>query len=206
MSTLAYILILAAVIVGRQVLKGRAGNIPEDLSDSFLALVQGDTDGFTTVLARTGDSNVPNADVEIAGVVSNTASKVIANVKANTALLAAAVELGSKAVGYGWNMAGPNRYDCSGLMYRALQKIGYKGPRFYTGNLLDQKGMMKTLNPQTGDMVLWLAGQGGVTGHVGVISDTDQFYSARSIRSGIGYSKISTFRKVQPTYVRFVKS
>jgi cell wall-associated NlpC family hydrolase len=203
MSSIAYLLILIGVILIRQVSKGRASDLPGDLSDSFLALVRGDTSGLTAVLARTGTDNTA-AEATVSGTIANTVDQAKA-LAAQNDLAKAAIELGSKAVGYGWSMDGPSRYDCSGLMYRALQKVGYKGPRFYTATLLSQKGMMKTLNPTYGDMVLWLPGQGGPTGHVGVITGDDQFYSARSIKSGIGYSKISTFRKSQPTYVRFVK-
>lgn len=202
-------MVLAALLIGRAVSKGRALNLPGDLSDAFLAITQGDGKTFSAVVARTGDeASATTSDTfrsadPVSGVVQGVGAEV-ARLYTN-GLTAAAESLGAAAKGYRWASAGPDYYDCSGLMYRALQKVGYTGPRFTTSTLLSQKGMMRTLNPTANDMVLWLPGQGGVTGHVGVMSGDDLFYSARSIKSGIGNSKVSTFRKANPTYVRFVK-
>lgn len=198
----------------RQVSRGRIMFIGEDLADALLAIVSGDTEELGQVLIRTGDSNKADqaaleaykqAGEGVAGAINAVASKTV---------LGAAVSLGNAAKGYRWTGTGPDYYDCSGLMYRACQKAGYKGPRFTTSTVRAMPGFVKVASPATqgpglkvattGDIVLWLPGQGGPTGHMGVVSGPDQFYSARSVRSGIGYSKISTFRKAQPTYLRFV--
>jgi len=54
-NTLGWILILVGIILVRAVIKGRAMNLGEDLSDAFLAMVRGDTAGLTEVFGRTGD-------------------------------------------------------------------------------------------------------------------------------------------------------
>jgi peptidoglycan DL-endopeptidase CwlO len=118
----------------------------------------------------------------------------------------AAVMLGHKAKGYRWAATGPDYYDCSGLIWRATQLIGYKGARFTTATLpgLKQFRRLQDREVNVDDIVHWPAGHGGVTGHMGVVTGGDMFYSARSVRSGIGEAKISTFRKAKPRYYRYI--
>lgn len=199
MSTIGWLLILAAGIIGRQVAVGRVLNTKDDLSDAFLAIVRGDSAGLTAVFTRTGDATTPTVATD---TETDLGPGTLTKVGPNNDITEAAVQLGTKAKGYLFGSAGPSYYDCSGLMYRACQRVGYKGPRFTTANVLSQKGMSKITTPGIGDMVLWPAGSGGITGHIGVMSAPDEFYSARSVASGIGFSKISTFRKTTPVYVR----
>jgi len=199
MSTIGWVFILIGVLIIRQVAKGRVLNTMEDLSDAFLAIVSGDSQGLTGVVTRTGDYNQPSQAVINEGAAP---AQGIANAK----LLDAAVALGNSAKGYRWAATGPNYYDCSGLVYRAAQRVGYTGRRFTTADVDDVKSFQPVDKPSNGDVVVWLAGQGGTTGHMGVVSGSDMFYSARSVRSGIGYSKISTFRKARPHYLRLATS
>lgn len=212
MSTIGWIFILAAMLVVRQVSRGRVMNIGEDLSDAFIAMVTGDSEQFGIVLTRTGDGTVTESfDPAIAAAFGKT---VTAGINAGVGLAAVAKNLGSKAKGYKWTATGPDYYDCSGLMYRAAQECGYKGSRFTTASLSSNKSFKKISAPGTqgpnlisasiNDVVLWPAGSGGVTGHMGVITGNDSFYSARSVKSGIGESKISSFRKTAPQYYRMV--
>ncbi len=199
MSTIGWFLILTAFLVIRQVARGRVMNTMEDLSDAFLAIVQGDSQHLGGVLTRTGDYNQPSqADIQ-EGLAPATAIS-------GNSLLAAAESLGKAAKGYRWAATGPDYYDCSGLMWRASQKVGYTGPRFTTHDVKTRKGFYPVDKPIVGDIVLWHAGNGSSTGHMGVVSGSDQFYSARSVRSGIGYSKISTFRSSKPEYLRYSSS
>lgn len=199
MNTLGYLFILISILVIRQVFKGRVMNIGEDLTDTFVAFTTGDTDALAGILARTGDSATADKAEAAAGFGNNT--PVPPN--PNSGLVAAAQRRGQAAKGYRWTATGPDYYDCSGLMWRACQDIGYKGPRFTTADVRQRKGFTVVAVGVPGDIVLWPAGSGGPTGHMGVMTGADQFYSARSVRSGIGTSKISTFRKTKPLYVRF---
>ena len=56
MNTIAWILILAALIIARAVGKGRVTNLPQDLSDGFRTLITGDSAGLTEVLSRQGET------------------------------------------------------------------------------------------------------------------------------------------------------
>lgn len=210
MTTIAWILILGGAILIQRVSKGRALNIPEDMSDAFIALISGDTDGLSGVLARTGDSDKPSEIV-------NAANGAVAGVEASIAshsLAARARARGEAAKGYRWAATGPDYYDCSGLIWRACQDIGYTGARFTTADIRLRSAFKRVDAPGTSgpgfnaatvnDIVLWPAGSGGVTGHMGVITGPDKFYSARSPRSGIKDGTISGFRKTRPIYLRYV--
>jgi cell wall-associated NlpC family hydrolase len=207
-NTIAWVLILVALLTLRQVARGRTLQLGEDLSDAFLALIRGDSAELTSVLARTGTGNAPVA--AIGDAASSGATAAAATPKG---LAAAVVARGEKAKGYRWGATGPDYYDCSGLVWRGLQDIGYTGARFSTATIRSRK-QFKTIsspamqgpgltNAGTGDIVLWPAGSGGVTGHMGVITGPNRFYSARSVRSGIGESSISGFRKTTPVYLRY---
>lgn len=198
MSTVGYLLVLSALILMRQVSKGRALDLSTDLSDAFLAFVQGDVKGLNDVLKRTGSGNSPT-NPEIGSAAQNVIAAGGQLIK-NAELVNAAVELGSKAKGYKWAATGPDYYDCSGLMWRACQKLGFKGPRFTTADVMRAEGMEKISGPSIGALVVWPSGS---TGHMGVVSGENEFYSARSVKSGIGYSKISTFRDDSPIYLRY---
>lgn len=56
MTTLAWVFILGAIVIGSAVLRGRASHLAEDLSDAFLALATGQTDKLTEVFSRKGDA------------------------------------------------------------------------------------------------------------------------------------------------------
>lgn len=215
MNTVAWIMILTALLLVRAVMKGRVLNIPEDLSDGFLAFVQGDQKALTEVLAREGDGYTPGVVGGVVGEAAGNAATEIGEGLASSALAAATTKLGSRAKGYRWEATGPDYYDCSGLMWRACQAVGFQGSRFTTATVRSLTSSFKVISAPgmqgpgvtaatVNDIVLWPAGSGGITGHMGVITGNDMFYSARSVRSGIGNSRISTFRSAKPIYLRYV--
>lgn len=202
MSTLAWLFILIGVLVARSVSKGRVTNIGQDLSDAFLAIVSGNSDDLSEVLSRTGDSTTPDqGDLGVGNLTQVRVGDVTGG-----KILAAAHALASKAKGYRFGAAGPTYYDCSGLVYRAVQTVGYKGPRFFTATVQAMPGFHKldiTRDPpKVDDIVLW-------TGHhMGIVSGSDTFFSARSVKSGIKDATISTFGSsngwsASPVYLRF---
>lgn len=216
MSTVAWLLILAGLLVARQVSRGRVSNLGQDLSDAFFALASGDSDALGEVLSRTGDATTPTAadlaifnltagvtqglteaGVGTAGAIGKAASDLQGRIAQGLALNA--VVLGSKAKGYRWAATGPDYYDCSGLMWRACQGVGYKGPRFTTATVGAMKGFTKipARSANIDDLVVW------PTHHMGVITGDGKFYSARSKASGIGESPIAGFRKEAPVYYRY---
>jgi cell wall-associated NlpC family hydrolase len=205
MSTIAWIFILAAGILLRAVNKGRVMNLGEDLSDGFLAFASGDIEGLNAVLARTGSANVattatPPAEGEASrapGAGSNRDNLVGNQRDMNAAILAKAIALGKAAKGYRLTATGPDYYDCSGLVWRAVQSVGFTGVRFTTADVKLRKGFHQIDAPTTGDIVLW------PTHHMGVATTAGKFYSARNPRSGISEASIKGFRKEAPIYLRY---
>lgn len=233
MNTIAWVLVMVAALIIRQVSKGRVMNVGEDISDAFLAIVKGDTKGLSEVLSRTGDSTDPaignlgtalgEATVGVAEGVGLTAGATGAAVGAavgklqdslNKSVALAAATRGAKAKGYRWAASGPDYYDCSGLMWRACQDVGFKGGRFTTFTIGATKGFRKLGAPNpavqgpgvggssvtatVGDLVVW------PTHHMGVVVGPDLFYSARNPQAGISTAKISSFRKDAPVYYRLM--
>lgn len=212
MSTLGWILILAGIILARQVVKGRASNIGTDLSDAFLAITRGDSGALSDVFSRTGTDNQP---VEGQGQDSSTGTLTYAGKgnpanaatdstpPSNVIILREAVNLGEAAKGYRLTATGPDYYDCSGLIWRACQKAGFTGVRFTTYTIRASKSFTQLFGAHSGitlgDIVLW------PNHHMGVVSGADRFYSARSVKSGIGEAQISTFEPSfgAPIYLRY---
>jgi cell wall-associated NlpC family hydrolase len=210
MSTLGWVFILMAAIIVRAVAKGRALDLPQDVSDAFLAIVRGDFDSLSESLNRSGDTATVSAGL-IAGegvasaLGSDAAGRLTSAQKAaNTNIAYWAYKLGEAARGYRFGAAGPTYYDCSGLMYRAVQKVGYDGPRFWTGSVSAMPGMHKIAGPDlgvsqvtSGDLVVWPGH------HMGVVVGQNRMYSARNPKAGISESAIKGFRKENPIYLRF---
>lgn len=126
-------------------------------------------------------------------------------------LLAEAEKLGKAAHGYRFGSEGADGYyDCSGLVWKAATVLGlYKGARFTTWTITEDHAtaaqFRRVATPAVGDIVVW--SENAAHGHMGVVSGPDQFYSARSVASGIGFGKISTMHAypVKPFYLRPVK-
>jgi len=210
-NTIAWLLILTAVIIMYRVAKGRALYLPEDLSDAFQAIIRGDYDSLAAALSRTGESNQISIG-EVAGeglagaLQSDAAGRLSAaqkNLNSNIAYWA--YQLGRAAKGYRFGAAGPTYYDCSGLMYRACQKVGYTGPRFFTATVAASPGMHRLASTgmgisqvSPGDLVVWPGH------HMGVVVGQNRFYSALNPKAGIAERPIEGFRKGEnPIYLRF---
>lgn len=193
MNTIGYLFVLAALLLVRQISKGRVMNLGEDLTDTFIAIVSGDNDKLGEVLTRTGESN------QVTTVVADTVSGAVSAAEkiAAHSLMGATITLGEAAKGYRWAATGPDYYDCSGLMWRACQKLGYTGPRFVTATVSAMPGFARSSNPGVNDLVVWPAH------HMGVVTGPNKFYSARNVNAGIGYASIDGFRKDAPIYLTY---
>ncbi|MCT3213397.1 peptidase M23 [Lactiplantibacillus plantarum] len=85
---------------------------------------------------------------------------------------------------YVWGAAGPNAFDCSGLIEYTLKKMGISFPRT-SGE--QYKASKHISNPKPGDLVFF--GPGG-SEHVGVYTGNGEFYSAENEKDGMGISKV----------------
>lgn len=214
MTTLGWLFIFSAIVLIRQVSKGRVMNLGEDLSDMFIAVASGDNKGFADVLSRSGEaatSTTVSADTSSGtltyygkGNPANGAPK--GTPAANVIILREAVNLGEAAKGYRFAATGPDYYDCSGLMWRACQKAGYTGARFTTATIGLSKQFQRLASPDlgvsqvtVGDIVVWPGH------HMGVVESSGKFYSARSLKTGIGTSEIAGFGGFgKPVYYRLI--
>lgn len=193
MPPIGYLLVTVGVFVLRQVMVGRALEIPSDARDLALALFSGDVANAGAVLSRRGE-NVPESAYGSgadSGTPSLGSSSLAGKVKA----------LGDAAKGYRLGSTGPTYFDCSGLIWRAMRDLGiYDGPRFTTStfqHVASKEGWVKIGSPIIGAIVLW------PNHHMGISFGGDQMYSARSPDKGIGLSTISgdsSYFGSQPVY------
>lgn len=210
MNTVGWVFILVGILLVRQVFKGRVMNLGEDLTDAFIALVSGNTNELTAVLARSGEAAHGTVVTGTSLGEGEFAPHIAGASGTNATILQSAMALGKAAKGYRFTATGPDYYDCSGLVWRAVQKAGFKGGRFTTFNIGSLKSFRRVSNTgdsaandhasgvMPGDIVVW------PTHHMGVVTSPGRFYSARSVRSGISEANIAGFRKEAPIYYRYV--
>jgi len=184
MNTAGLVFILAGLVLIRQVAVGRATEIISDVRDLSLAFLQGDMDRVGEVLSQRGE-NAPVGSSEVATDPTGVSS-------GNSTYANAVMSLGNAAKGYRLGATGPTYYDCSGLLWAAAVRLGYKGARFTTSTfqhaVSDSHGFFVPVSgpPKAGDIILW-----DNHGHMGVSLGGDVMYSARSTEKGIGRSTVS---------------
>lgn len=188
MTTIGWFLVLMAFVVARFATKGRGiADVPGDVGDLLMSVITGKNDETTEVLARTGTGNDPVAThTNSAGLQSSNEPFGEGGVGGSfgtakgAAVLAEMIRLGDGKP-YRLGATGPNAYDCSGLVYRAMVNVaGYNGVRFVTASwpTIGPTVATKVDTPTVGDIVRW-------RGHMGVVDGDSTFYSALSPKSGI---------------------
>lgn len=193
MNTVGYLLIFIAVILVRAVQRGRVTNLPEDVQDTFVAVLTGDAAKLREVAARTGSGldavSVPEGSTGAPSLGSSSGSALIDEMR----------KLGTAAGNkYVYGATGPSGYDCSGLVWRAMKNLGiYNGPRFTTTTFasIASDFSSKVSSSQPGDIVLWSHA------HMGVVTGPDKYYSALSHDKGILETAISN-HPGSPEYFR----
>lgn len=101
--------------------------------------------------------------------------------------LLGAVEKYGKGHPYVWGAAGPDSFDCSGLvMYALKHAFGVSFPH-YSGAQFSRT--VAVSDPQPGDLVFY--GRGG-SQHVGVYAGGGKYFSAMSPAAGIGMSAVGS--------------
>lgn len=211
MAAFGYAFLLVGALLIRQVVVGRAKELPGDMRDAAVAFLSADMDGLAEVFQRRGES----VSVPVAATGTDTLSPATESTLTNDqpvapfgdqSLSAEVMKLGKAARGYAWGATGPTYYDCSGLIWRAVRNLGiYNGPRFTTSTFraVSKGWAYPVTSPSAGDIVLW---EGD---HIGVmVFPPDTLYSARNPSKGIASSSISgdsSFFGKQPTYWRVKK-
>lgn len=199
MRTIGWLFIITAAMTVRAAVKGQLFDasgqlqIGDYLRNLATAITTGNYDDASALTNSPGGTSIlaPTAAPE-AAVTSPLATDEATTAVGDSDLLAAMTRRGRAARGYRWSATGPDWYDCSGLMWRAVQDVRpdlRRLPRFTTYTMLVTpwgKHFDRVASPMVGDVVLWRT-------HVGVVSGKDKFYSARNPSSGIGESSISGF-------------
>jgi cell wall-associated NlpC family hydrolase len=87
---------------------------------------------------------------------------------------------------YRWANAGPNAFDCSGLVKAAFRVVGIELPHF-TGTMIRHGSPVNRVSLQRGDIVF------PSSGHVGLYLGNNQFIHASSSRGGVVITKLYSF-------------
>jgi hypothetical protein len=188
-NTVGYLFILLGAFLFSEVTRGRVGKVTEDLGAFITGLLTGNMEKVNDVIHAKGDAtDVPVITPNMLTDLSTTGGLP------NSSLVAEVEKLGTGKP-YIYGSAGPEGYDCSGLVWRAMRNLGiYDGPRFTTDTfpaVARGLGMTRPATPANGDVVVWPGS--GPHGHMGVVVRPDVMFSARSSRANpqIGESSIS---------------
>lgn len=204
MGPAALLLIVTGGLLLRQVAMGRVMETPGDLRELFQTALTGDFDGAWQVLSSRGTAD-NTVTISSGGSDSGVSGTPGSGGPSNSKVLNTARGLGRAASGYTMGATGPTRYDCSGLVWKALVAMGaYDGTRFTTATFdnVAPRFADKVTDAQVGDIA-----NDRNARHMGIVSGPDMFYSAMNPGSGIGDAKISSFkgsggRAFAPTYWR----
>jgi cell wall-associated NlpC family hydrolase len=96
---------------------------------------------------------------------------------------------------YRWGATGPNAFDCSGLVYRALRESGYQVRRLTTFGWMVSPMAVTVQNPEPGDLVVW-------PGHMGIYVGGGRMIEAPRTGLTVRYAPVGNRNGVAPTYRR----
>lgn len=193
MNTIGYLLIFFGGLAIRQLSRGRAMDIGKDLGDAWIAIATGDGAALKEIADRSGNA------LDTGPIVGSAANGDTGAGTPATGLVAEMEKLGKAAKGYRLGSTGPDYYDCSGLVWRAVKNLGYyNGIRFTTATYAPAFAgwTTKIANAEAGDIVVW------PTHHMGVVTGANTFYSARNKKVGIKEGNIRGFSGIKPVYYR----
>ena len=114
---------------------------------------------------------------------------------AQTAIAAALSQVGKA---YEWGSAGPDAYDCSGIVLWAYAKAGVTLPH-YSGAMFSMTTRISASQLQPGDLVLY--GCGG-SEHVAIYMGGNQLVHAFNERSGVAVTALAGWWKPPSGYGR----
>lgn len=201
METLALVLFLASGMLFRSVAVGRVDNIRQDWHDYASAFFAGDGKALREVAARRGTNvravstaatSLGDAGIAAANAqASGTGARVLAEMKRLAAIANNRYEYGK---------TGPQSYDCSGLVWRAMVNLGvFTGQRFTTETFANVAPgfarKMDAVSAVPGDVMVW---HGSGVQHMGVYVGGDKLYSAYNTDKGILETSVSAVSTSPP--------
>jgi cell wall-associated NlpC family hydrolase len=208
MDTIGWLLILGGALLMRGVVNGRGFDSFTDLSDAFIATIEGDSETLKSVWNRKGSNN--SAD-EVAVPPPSTFGGTTTGQGGGVPLVNEMKRIGLGKSYSQKQRTGPDSFDCSGLVWKAGTDLGIwpnKTPVFTTASfkVLATTKFALTKVPQVaaGDIVWW-------PGHMGVATDNRNFFSALSAHRAAGHQIdtvpiASITNHGKPTFYRFVST
>lgn len=194
-KAIGYVVIGVAIFLYYEGFRGRTmTEAQEDMSALIKGVITFDSDAIIGAVSEAGtltDSSGTTTENSLSRtdrVVGDSADYAGSSGK-GTRVLKRAKELGEAATGYRLGGTGPKYYDCSGLIWRAMNDLNLAGPvRFTTFTFKAQTGskIEQVDSPSTGDIILW------ELGHMGICDGPNSIYHASSPKSGILTSNLTT--------------
>lgn len=155
-----------------------------------------------TVLENCGNGWYKISTDKLEGYVSADYISLTDNTSAsNSGVGAAAAALAAKLVGcrYVYGAAGPNSFDCSGLIYYIYKQLGYSMSRGSSGQYYNNGYFVSSSEMQPGDLIFFFDrrfdSSGGTlpTTHVGIYAGGGQFIHASTTSYRVQYDSISGY-------------
>lgn len=194
MKPLGYVFLAFAAFLYYEGFKGRQlSDVSTDIADAGRSAITFDFDGIQEVWSREGTLTSPDQPTTGYGTVGEKTGYSTPNPGDEPAsanglkVLAAAHKRGEVAAGYRLGATGPQYYDCSGLIWRAMQDAKvYTGFRFVTATFRAQcsKIITEVPSPVAGDIIWW-------NGHMGIAESSTRMYHAASPKSGVRSESIA---------------
>ena len=131
------------------------------------------------LLRLTGSASAPAATLASAPIASAPAPAPVAAPAAAGGALAARVALEQVGKPYVWAGAGPNSFDCSGLVMYAWEAAGVALPHYTVSQYQDTMRISQS-QLQPGDLVFYDTGDGAQPGHVTMYIGNGQIVTADS--------------------------
>lgn len=210
MESLAFILVAAGIYILRQTFIGRGPEIGTDTVEMLSEVASGNYAGAAEVFKKKADTPIFGTTSAATGGTTGTTDATGSNTTGTGGTTRGLMLLNKmRALGNGrpyvWGATGPNSYDCSGLVWRAMKETGiYTGARFTTGsfNMIAGKFASQISGPEPGAVCNW-AGT-----HMGVCVSKTRYYSALNRKLGIIESALSSeiANHGNPTYWRIKES
>ena len=167
-------------------LKGRIKRLIEARQHAEAAAAAHNAFVATQALAQSSTQTVATNDIGVGGAP---ASSIPLPAASDLGSAAVRFALGKLGVAYIWGAAGPDNFDCSGLVIWAYAQAGRAGLPHYTGDLWNSGTHVDSSQLAAGDLVFF----GSDLGHVGIYIGGGQFVHAPHTGDVVKVSSLSGY-------------